>query len=84
MTSVARGDGEQRDLAVEIDEFLDDNVRPVAAHVLHRIVPGRPNLVGIPDSRLALAELDMTGLITHASPTSVAAAIASSRLSAKR
>src|SRR6476660_5149514 len=31
--------GEESDLAVELDEFLDDHARPVAAHILDRIIP---------------------------------------------
>ena len=48
-------DGQQRDLAVELDEFLDDHPRPVAAHVGDGIVPRRADLVGRPGGALALA-----------------------------
>ena len=47
--------GQQGDLAVEVDEFLDDHPRPVAAHVGDRIVPGRADFVGGLGGALALA-----------------------------
>src|SRR5512146_2849651 len=62
-------DGQHRDLAVELYEFLDDDARAVAPHLLDCVIPCRS---------------DIAGLITHGSPTSAAATIASSRLSAKR
>ncbi len=48
-------DGEQGDLAVELDQFLDDHARPVAAHLLDRMVPGIADLVRVADNRLPLA-----------------------------
>ena len=82
--AVAGRDGQQRDLAVEGDKFLDDDPRPVAAHVGDRMVPRLAELLGVLAMDWPLPELDMTGLTTHGRPTSSAAAIASSRLSAKR
>ena len=48
-------DRQQRDLAVELDEFLDDHARTVAAHVRDRIIPGRADLLRRLGGALALA-----------------------------
>ena len=53
--AVPRRHGQQRDLAVEVDEFLDDHARPVAAHIGDRIVPRRAKLLGGLRDALALA-----------------------------
>ena len=47
--------GQQGDLAVEIDKFLDDHPRPVAAHVGDRIIPRRAQFLGGLGGALALA-----------------------------
>jgi len=64
--AVLRRDGQQGDLAVEADELLDDDPRPVAAHLLDGIVPGGLDLAPGTRSALALARarhhrLDDTG-----------------------
>ena len=48
-------DGQQRDLAVEADELLDDQFADVAPRALATVVPGSLHLVGRTDHRLALA-----------------------------
>src|SRR5205085_3175194 len=53
--SVLGRDGEERDLAVEGDELLDDHARPVAAHIVDRIVPRLAELLGGLGGALALA-----------------------------
>ena len=53
--AVLLGDGQQRDLAVEADELLDDQFADVAARALAAVVPGVLELLGPLDQRLPLA-----------------------------
>ena len=48
-------DGQQRDFAVEADEFLDDQLADIAARPFAAVVPGPLQFAGIPDERLPLA-----------------------------
>ncbi len=49
--SVLLGDGQQRDLAVEADELLNDQLADVAARALAAVVPGVLELLGPLDQR---------------------------------
>src|SRR5262249_53364168 len=53
--AVLRRHGKKGDLAVELDELLDDHTRAVAPHIRDRIVPGLADLLGILCSALAVA-----------------------------
>src|SRR5947209_14448917 len=53
--AVARRHRQQGDLAVEVDEFLDDHPRTVAAHVGDGIVPGSVYVLCRLDRALSLA-----------------------------
>ncbi len=53
--SALRCDRQQGDLAVELDELLDDDARPVAAHVRDGIIPRGADFLLRLRSRLALA-----------------------------
>ena len=53
--AVLLGDGQQRDLAVEADELLDDQFADVAARPFAAVMPGAFQLVGTLDQRLPLA-----------------------------
>ena len=46
---------QQRDFAVEADEFLDDQLADIAARPFAAVVPGSLQFAGIPDERLPLA-----------------------------
>src|SRR5690242_3923706 len=53
--AVLGGDCQQRDLAIELDELLDDHTRAIPAHVRDGIVPGRADLFSLPGRALALS-----------------------------
>lgn len=61
-------DGQQRDFAVEADEFLDDQLADIAARPFAAVVPGPLQFAGIPDERLSLARGGHQRLTTHGNP----------------
>lgn len=71
-------DGEQRDLAVEGDELLDDEFADVAAAAAAPVFPGVFQFVGVRTSDCPLPEEDISGLTTHGKPIRSAAAFSSS------